>query len=237
MKLRAFTALFVALALIGCKGCDETGGSKDENSATNNSEVATNGASNNEVLPDGCEDADGDGVPTGLTCDGAVDCDDDDPDVHPGAEETCGDGVDNDCDQATDEGCPDCEEGETQTCGTDEGRCVAGTQTCVDGVWSDCEGSEGPFSETCNGEDDDCDGEVDERGSLLCDDGVACNGVEVCEAGSCTAGEEVDCSHLDGPCLEEGSWVPRGAEAKRRGVRRRPLLHDQRRLPGGRMPD
>ena len=34
-----------------------------------------------------------------------VDCDDGDPDMHPGAAEVC-DGVDNDCNGATDEGCP-----------------------------------------------------------------------------------------------------------------------------------
>lgn len=39
-------------------------------------------------------DADGDGYEVG------VDCDDADPDVHPGADEVCGDGVDQDCDEA-----------------------------------------------------------------------------------------------------------------------------------------
>ena len=41
-------------------------------------------------------DGDGDGVPAG------EDCDDDDPEVHPGAEEIC-DGVDNDCDGVVDD--------------------------------------------------------------------------------------------------------------------------------------
>jgi lysophospholipase L1-like esterase len=51
-----------------------------------------------------CTDADGDGYATeGGTC-GAVDCDDSDFDVNPGAAELC-DGFDNDCDGTIDEGC------------------------------------------------------------------------------------------------------------------------------------
>lgn len=44
-------------------------------------------------------DADGDGAPAG------EDCDDADPDRFPGAEDTCGDDIDQDCDEEADQGC------------------------------------------------------------------------------------------------------------------------------------
>lgn len=48
-----------------------------------------------------CVDLDNDGYPA--QCEGATDCQDQDPDIHPGASELC-DGLDNDCDQQRDEG-------------------------------------------------------------------------------------------------------------------------------------
>jgi hypothetical protein len=52
-----------------------------------------------------CTDGDGDGFAVeGGEC-GAVDCDDTDPIVNPGAAEVCDDGVDNDCDGQIDENC------------------------------------------------------------------------------------------------------------------------------------
>ncbi len=85
------------------------------------------------------------------------------------------DGVDNDCDGRTDEGC-ECRPGESRACGTDAGECRPGTQTCDGGRWRPCDG-EGPREETCSGRDDDCDGVVDE--------GDTCPERHACRAGAC----------------------------------------------------
>ena len=58
---------------------------------------------------------------------------------------------------------PDCIDGETRACGTDEGACVAGTETCTGRAWGACAGAVEPVPETCgDGADQDCDGAVDE---------------------------------------------------------------------------
>lgn len=51
-------------------------------------------------------DADGDGYSAPGACTGSMDdCNDNDATVNPGAEEVCGDGIDNNCDGSADEGC------------------------------------------------------------------------------------------------------------------------------------
>jgi immune inhibitor A len=52
-----------------------------------------------------CIDNDGDGYGVGAGCVREQDCDDTDADLNPGADEVCGDGIDNNCDGETDEGC------------------------------------------------------------------------------------------------------------------------------------
>ncbi len=34
-----------------------------------------------------------------------------------------------------------CTDGDSRSCGTDEGACVAGTEACTDGAWGACFGS------------------------------------------------------------------------------------------------
>ena len=103
--------------------------------------------------PSGCTDADGDHFYSEANCPGKQDCDDSDASIHPGANEVCGNGVDDDCDGQVDEGCAG-----TVSDGDGDGFTVA---------QGDCDDSDASIhpgaNEVCgNGVDDDCDGQVDE---------------------------------------------------------------------------
>ncbi len=143
------------------------------------------------------EDDDGDGIPDGLdncpsianedqedfdldTVGDACDPDDDNDQVadeedcepfnvgvHPGAPELCN-GIDDNCDGEQDEGM-----GET-SCGL--GECEHTVDNCEDGELAICNPFEGSEPETCDGLDNDCDGDIDENLEDLDQDGlVDCN--------------------------------------------------------------
>ena len=127
------------------------------------------------------EDGDGDGfgsaAPSAATMEAcarpegfaetADDCDDASAMVNPGNPEVCdADVTDEDCDgEANPAALCECVSPSSRGCPL-AGRCAGSTQTCIDGRWSEC--ATAPIVETCNGEDDDCDGSVDERLTLVC---------------------------------------------------------------------
>ncbi|MBU52524.1 MAG: hypothetical protein CL920_27835 [Deltaproteobacteria bacterium] len=82
---------------------------------------------------------------------------------------------DNNCNGERNEGCS-CQDGETQVCGVDVGECRKGKKTCKNKEWGPCEGGiKADQNETCDGKDNDCDGQIDEdfpQKGLPCSEGV-----------------------------------------------------------------
>lgn len=119
------------------------------------------------------------------------------------------DGKDNDCDGQTDESCG-CTNGTSRSCydgpgGTKNvGACSSGMETCSGGTWGSCQGQVKPTSESCDGNDNDCDGQTDEGLS-----GGSCNtgkpgicgdGTLKCSGGSksCEQKNQPRWEHCDG---------------------------------------
>ncbi|MCA9598514.1 MAG: hypothetical protein KC776_34625 [Myxococcales bacterium] len=129
--------------------------------------------------------------------------------------ETC-DGVDNNCNGQTDEGC-NCVNGQTQSCYTgapstkDVGPCHGGTQTCANGNWGSCVGQVLPKGETCNAIDDDCDGTPDDGnpgGGAACTTGlpgICSAGTMTCQAGalSCKQNQTANPSDICNNSLDD----------------------------------
>ena len=123
-----------------CNGLDDDCDGRVDEDATREADPAS--PTVGQACP-GCPNAIFECADGSIRCRGAMD-------------EIC-DGADNDCDGQTDESFP----GADAPCGQDTGLCVAGVQSCIDGIIT-CAGSTAPTEERCDDADNDCDGETDE---------------------------------------------------------------------------
>lgn len=115
MGVDARSSLLVTLALVfsgcgesfsqteagGAGGTTTTGGSTSASGGDGGSGGGSSVTGGGGAGGTTCKDADMDGY---STCDG--DCDDDNPNIHPGAVEICGDGIDQNCDDVSELGPP-----------------------------------------------------------------------------------------------------------------------------------
>ncbi|HEX6245263.1 MAG TPA: MopE-related protein, partial [Polyangiales bacterium] len=135
-----------------------------------------------------------------------TDCNDASAAVRPGLSDALCNGVDNDCDGATDENyvSASCATGQAGICSAGTQQCSTGVVTCVRTLTPSLDDS------LCNGLDDDCSGQVDEDyapsscGTGLL--GVCSAGTSQCSAGAESCGQNVAasgsdaCDGLDNDC-------------------------------------
>ncbi len=160
-----------------------------------------------DVCPGGIVDLDFDGSPSDLDCNEA------NPDISPLQADLCN-GVDDNCNIQVDEGFVS----QPTTCGVGACASIGGT-SCVSGVVGDScvPGAPGPSDTTCNGVDENCNGQADEQFTpqpTTCGVGVCqSTGVSTCAAGvsgsTCVPGTPMIeiCDNLDNNCdaaVDEG---------------------------------
>ncbi len=114
-------------------------------------------------------------------------------------EETCGDGVDNDCDGQTDETL-------ATTCETAWG---PGTHACESGAWTECVPD--CIDEICDAYDNDCDGQIDEAACPLFS---ACTSAAQCASGHCALDVTEDAAFCvtPGKCPTADGEVDQGSK-------------------------
>ena len=159
------------------------------------------------VCPEECVDMDGDGYGVGPDC-VDYDCNDGNDSVHPGAQEVCGNSLDDDCVDG-DENCPDvCEDLDQDGFGVG-GACTV--QDCDDTNPDAFPGNEeicgNNVDENCNGEAEECiclDKDGDGYGAGDSCDGPDCDDsnpdVNPAQSEVCGNGLDDDCSDGDQEC-------------------------------------
>jgi hypothetical protein len=145
-----------------------------------------------EDTVDGPFDADGDGFYDGANPDcastwpaEALDCDDNDPAVHPGAEEVGCNGADDDCDPAT-----------ADVADVDGD----GFDSCSDCDDQDSLTRPGGREEPCNGYDDDCDPATVDEADADADGFSSCEECDDTTPRVNPDADEVDCNGIDDDC-------------------------------------
>ncbi len=131
-------------------------------------------------------------------------------DAEPGdPSDEVGNDVDDDCDGMVDEEIANiCPPEYVENCGANVGTCGLGTRRCTEtGMYSECLDADGnpvrvpnQFDEACTGEDDDCDGDVDEGQTV---DGVELGQPCIAGVGACEAMGTVVCSEAEAVCDAE----------------------------------
>jgi Putative metal-binding motif len=92
-----------------------TDGNTDSNSNSNSATGNSNSGSADDTGPENPDCVDEDGDDYGTDCVAGEDCDDDDPEINPGAPELC-DGIDQNCDEMGDDGCECPDDGVSSNC-------------------------------------------------------------------------------------------------------------------------
>ncbi len=213
---RSNLALITTLGLLGATGCSQ---GVDDGSGLTFGPAAPTASDTTADDDDDDDDLTSGSAPTsgGETDGGGGDDDDDDPSESQGTDDPT-DPTDptaptSDTEDPSDTSDPtdttgssgDCDPGDTRSCYSgpvnteNVGICTAGSQTCAgDGSWGACEGETLPGIETCNDEDDDCNGTADDGnpgGGGSCNTGLSgpCqSGTLVCEGGALVCDGDVD---------------------------------------------